>query len=157
MLHTVHSLHSFVALSLRLVKVYTNTFSATFSAIMRHLSHLANCTSIRRFANAWKISKLFRFHFSPSSIFCMPVVLFYLHWLNWLTVSLSDILFHLDLVDFSLFSHPFIADETYRHCYPSELAAAAAVIVLVAIGSFTNRDYHSAIKSPSIRLITLGA
>lgn len=39
--------------------------------------------------------------------------------------------------------------------YPIELAAVI-VVVVVAIGSFTNRDYHSAIKSPSIRLITFG-
>lgn len=39
--------------------------------------------------------------------------------------------------------------------YLIEVAAVIEVVV-VAIGSFTNRDYHSAIKSPSIRLITFG-
>lgn len=34
--------------------------------------------------------------------------------------------------------------------------AVVIEVVVVAIGSFTNRDYHSAIKSPSIRLITFG-
>ena len=71
----------------------------------------------------------------------------------------TSILCHLTTWCFALFSPSFLChtfdDETYRHCYPIELPAVIAVVVL-AIGSFTNRDYHSAIKSPSIRLITFG-